>query len=137
MDYYSHAIISARKFNCNVEDTAPLHKLMDRSKMYFQGWQHRLFSHNTFFIDVVVDLYGDTVANTKTGGHILTRDILMEHCREDFSGKIPDMKDWLSCVKFEGGKEWVNNPSLKELKWLKENGVTRERDNRKLIGDIS
>ena len=120
MDYYSHAIISARKFNCNIEDTLSLHKIMDKSKMYYQGWQHRMFSHNTFFIDTVVELYGDIVQNTKVGGHILTRDILMEHCKEDFSGKVPSIEDWLDCIKFNTKETWINNPDRKELVWLKE-----------------
>lgn len=125
MDYQSHAFISARKFNCNPEDVLELHKLMDSSKIFFpQGWQHRMFSHNMWFVQVVTDMYlkltnKDYVKNTKTNGHILIRDILIEHLKEDFSGKIPDLKDWLNCIKFETNEKWINNPDRKEIEWLK------------------
>lgn len=125
MDYQSHALISARKFNCYPEDVVFLHKLMDSSKMYFpQGWQHRMFSHNTWFIETIMTLFSeltgkDYIKNTKIGSHILIRDILIEHLKEDFSGKIPDLKDWLNCIKFETNEKWINNPDRKEIIYLK------------------
>ncbi len=124
MRYNDHALISARKFNCNVEDTLELHKLMDESKIFCpHTWQHRLFSHNTFFVNVIVNLYYKltgkvSVPNTKTGGDILIRDILLEHLKEDFSGKMPSITDWLESVTFKPDR-WLNNPDRKEINWLK------------------
>lgn len=113
MHYYDHALLSSKKFNCHVEDTLKLHKLMDSSKHFFPASQHRLFSHNLWFIQILTELIGDTIANTKTGEMMSTRDILFEHCREDHNGRVPSLEDWLQCVRFETTQEqkiWFNNP---------------------------
>ncbi|MCT1526086.1 DUF6915 family protein [Sphingobacterium lactis] len=113
MHYYDHALLSAKKYNCHVEDTLQLHKIMDSSKHYFPAFQHRIFSHNLWFIQVVTDLIGDVIRNTKTGEMMSVRDILFEHCREDHNGKVPSLADWLQCIRFEPTdeqKEWFNNP---------------------------
>lgn len=113
MHYYDHALLSAKKFNCNVDDTLRLHKLMDSSKHFFPASQHRLFSHNTWFIQVLTELIGDVVQNTKTGGILSTRDILFEHCREDHNGEVPSPNDWLACIQFvipEIHRTWFNRP---------------------------
>ncbi|MET4545680.1 hypothetical protein ABIE26_002998 [Pedobacter africanus] len=113
MHYYDHALLSARKFRCSTEDTLHLHKLMDSSKLFFPATQHRLFSHNVWFIHILTELIGDTVTNTVTGEQMSTRDILYEHCREDHNGKVPTIQDWLGCIRFELSEEqrtWFNNP---------------------------
>jgi hypothetical protein len=120
MFYIDHAKMSARKFNCNLEDTVKIHKVIDSTKLFFPQWQHRMFSHNMWFVGVLVELIGDTVPNTKTGKEISVRDIAIEHLKEDFSGKAPDLKDWLNCIKFETNEKWINQPDRKEMRWLKE-----------------
>jgi hypothetical protein len=113
MHYTDHALLSAKKFNCNFGDTLALHKLMDSTKYFFPASQHRLFSHNTWFIQVLTELVGDVIPNTKTGETISTRDVLFEHCREDHNGRVPSMQDWLGCIRFDLDVEqrlWFNNP---------------------------
>jgi hypothetical protein len=113
MHYYDHALLSAQKFNCHVQDTLNLHKLMDSSKYFFPAHQHRLFSHNLWFIQVLTELVGDLIPNSKTGGTISTRDILFEHCKEDHNGHVPSLQDWLQCIQFEAPtchKKWFNHP---------------------------
>ena len=113
MHYYDHALLSAKKFNCNISDTLHLHRLMDSSKHFFPASQHRLFSHNTWFIQVLTELVGDVIPNTNTGQSMSTRDILFEHCKEDHNGIVPSLQDWLTCVRFEIPQEhktWFNNP---------------------------
>lgn len=113
MHYYDHALLSAKKFNCHVDDTLMLHKIMDSSKHFFPTSQHRLFSHNLWFIQVLTELIGDVIPNTKTGEMMSTRDILFEHCKEDHNGKVPALQDWLECIRFEPPQEhkiWFNNP---------------------------
>ncbi|WP_343566252.1 hypothetical protein [Sphingobacterium sp.] len=117
MHYYDHALLSAQKFGCAVEDTLRLHKLMDSSKFYFPASQHRLFSHNTWFVQVLTDLVGDTVINSLTGQPLSTRDILYEHLKEDHNGKVPSLQDWLTCFRFEvpdQHRTWFNNPRIKD-----------------------
>lgn len=123
MHYYDHALLSAKKFNCHVEDTLRLHKLMDSSKHFFPASQHRLFSHNLWFIQVLTDLIGDVVPNSKTGDNMSTRDILFEHCKEDHNGKVPSLEDWLQCIRFETTQEqktWFNRPRLADKTLLRE-----------------
>lgn len=122
MHYYDHALLSAKKFNCSVEDTLHLHKLMDSSKFFFPESQHRLFSHNIWFIQVLTELIGDTVPNTLNGQTMSTRDILYEHCREDHNGKVPSLQDWLGCIRFEISehRSWFNNPRQSDKILLKQ-----------------
>lgn len=113
MHYYDHALLSAKKFGCTVQDTLRLHKLMDSSKFFFPASQHRLFSHNTWFIQVLTELVGDTVTNSLNGQTLSVRDILYEHLREDHNGKTPSMQDWLACIRIEvpeQHRDWFNRP---------------------------
>lgn len=120
MHYNDHALLSARKFNCQPEDTFRLHRIMDSSKHFFPASQHRMFSHNIWFIQIMTELIGDVVPNTKDGSALSTRDVLFEHCREDHNGHVPSLENWLECVRFEvppRHKSWFNHPrqSDKEL----------------------
>lgn len=113
MHYYDHALLSTEKFNCHIEDTLRLHKLMDSSKLYWPQSQHRMFSHNLWFIQILTELIGDVIPNTKTGEMISTRDVLYEHCREDHNGHVPSLQDWLRTIRFEvegKAQTWFNNP---------------------------
>lgn len=117
MHYYDHALLSAKKFKCDVNDTLKLHKVMDSSKFYMPISQHRLFSHNTWFIQVLTDLIGEVVPNTLTGEMLSVRDVLYEHCKEDHNGRVPSIQDWLQCLKFDVPDEhriWFNNPRLSD-----------------------
>lgn len=123
MHYYEHALLSAKKFNCAVDDTLQLHKLMDSSKFFFPASQHRLFSHNTWFIQVLTELVGDTITNTLNGQPLSTRDILYEHLKEDHNGKVPSLQDWLTCIQFELPDEersWFNHPRHSDKLLLKQ-----------------
>lgn len=137
MHYFDHALLSARKFNCHTGDTLPLHKLMDSSKHFFPASQHRLFSHNTWFIQVLTELVGDVIPNTKTGGTLSTRDILYEHCKEDHNGHVPSLQDWLQCTMFEiptAHKGWFNNPRASDkmlLKQIKDEQLKTTHDDNK------
>ncbi len=115
MHYYDHALLSAKKFNCAIEDTLRLHKLMDSSKFFFPASQHRLFSHNTWFVQVLTELVGDTITNSLTGQTLSTRDVLYEHLKEDHNGKTPSLQDWLGCLEFnvpEKHHDWFNRPRV-------------------------
>lgn len=117
MHYYDHALLSAEKFHCNTEDTLKLHQLMDSSKFFFPASQHRLFSHNIWFIHVLTECLGDVIPNTKNGNPMSVRDILYEHCREDHNGHVPSLQDWLKCIRFEvpqANMTWFNNPRLSD-----------------------
>jgi hypothetical protein len=123
MYYHDHALLSAKKFNCELPDTLQLHRLMDSSKHFFPASQHRLFSHNTWFIQVLTELVGDVIPTTRTGEPLSTRDVLFEHCREDHNGVVPSLQDWLQCVRFEVPNQhrvWFNNPRASDKALLKQ-----------------
>lgn len=132
MHYYDHALLSAKKFNCAVEDTLKLHKLMDSSKFFFPASQHRMFSHNLWFIQVLTDLIGEVIPNTETGETLSTRDLLYEHCKEDHNGHVPSLQDWLQCVRYEVPQEhrsWFNNPRQSDKMLLKQIKVEFKTNN--------
>jgi hypothetical protein len=121
MHYRDHALLSAHKYGCNVEDTLHLHKLMDSSKIFYPKYIHRMFSHNLWFVHVLTELVGDTVPNTKTGGEISVRDILWEHLREDLNGETPNISDWLDNIEIKVKPEdsrWFNRPRKSDLELL-------------------
>ncbi|HWV72882.1 MAG TPA: hypothetical protein VN040_14235 [Pseudosphingobacterium sp.] len=123
MHYYDHALLSAKKFNCKLEDTLRLHKIMDSSKFFFPMSQHRMFSHNLWFIQVLTDLLGEVIPNTVTGEELSIRDILYEHCKEDHNGHVPSLQDWLQCIRYEVPEEhrkWFNNPRQSDKVLLKQ-----------------
>ena len=55
----------------------------------------------------------------------------IEHLKEDFSGKIPDLKDWLKCIQFDTTESWINRPDRRELDYLKtiKNKTEMKNDN--------
>lgn len=129
MNYWDHSLLQANKFNCNPEDVLALNRIIDSSKHYHVHNTHRIFSHNTWFIQVLVDLIGDVIPNTKTGGVLSTRDILHEHLREDHNGFCPTIQDWMRNIKIEAtpiDSRWLNNPRRSDKELLKK----IENDNR-------
>ncbi|HVI44567.1 MAG TPA: hypothetical protein VM802_06845 [Chitinophaga sp.] len=113
MHYYDHALLSSYKYGCTVDDTLRLHRLMDSSKFFFPASQHRMFSHNCWFIQVLTELVGDVVENSLKREFMSVRDILYEHCREDHNGHVPTPADWLQCLRFEvpeQHRKWFNSP---------------------------
>lgn len=129
MHYYDHAKISARKFGGKPEDYVKLHKLMDSSKHQFPHFLHRIFSHNTWFIQVIDDLMGPVITNSE-GKEVSVRDILHAHLREDHNGKCPTIQDWMDNIQLkEGHSPWVNRPDPKELYWLKNQNTQNEHQN--------
>ena len=123
MHYTDHAKLSSVKYGCSEEDTLFLHKIMDSSKYHHVHYTHRMFSHNTWFVQVITELVGDTVLNSITGEQMSTRDILFEHIREDLNGECPTIKDWLENIKFDvpaKNTRWINNPRNSDKELLKQ-----------------
>lgn len=109
MTYLEHAQLSVNRYGGVVEDYIKIHKIMDSSKLYFASWQHRLFSHNLWFVNVITELMGDVIINSDNKP-ILVRDILIDHLKEDLDGFTPDLKDWIRQIRFAPIGNWVNRP---------------------------
>jgi len=127
MTYLEHAQLSVNRYGGVVEDYIKIHKIMDSSKLYFASWQHRLFSHNLWFVNVLTELMDDTIINSD-GKSVLVRDILIDHLKEDLDGFTPDLKDWLRQIRFTPIGKWVNNPQKHLLNQInnQDNGSDNE-----------
>ena len=50
--------------------------------------------HNLYGVELATRKFGDFIVNAD-GTIILVRDIAVEHLKEDLSGKVPGLNDWL------------------------------------------
>lgn len=94
MNIYDHCRLSVRKFGGDEMDYYHIHKFMDSSKLFYFNPKHRLLLHNLYGIELTVRKHGDVLINADQRS-VLVRDIAAEHCREDMSGRVPGLEDWL------------------------------------------
>jgi hypothetical protein len=81
---------------------------MDSSKFHNQNFNHRIFSHNTWFVEVLCELMGDYITNSD-GHKVLIRDICYQHLEEDH-GIVPTIQDWAKAISLDLKNRWINNP---------------------------
>lgn len=93
MNYWKHSLLSEKKFGGIANDYVEIHKFLDSSKLFIFHVKHRLLLHNTFGIELCIELFGDFLINSD-GSTILVRDIAAEHCKEDLGGAVPTLNDW-------------------------------------------
>jgi len=86
--------LSQRKFGGSPDDYYAIHKFIDSSKFFFHHVKRRLLLHNLYGIELAIELFGDYIKNSD-GRVVLVRDIAAEHCKEDLSGVVPTLYDWL------------------------------------------
>lgn len=94
MNIWEHCKISVRKFGGVEKDYFEIHKFIDSSKLFYFHVKHRLLLHNLYGIHIGIKKFGDILVNTN-GEVILVRDIIAEHLKEDLSGKVPSLNEWL------------------------------------------
>lgn len=94
MDIWKHCLMSQRKFGGQPDDYFAIHRFLDSSKLCYFHAKHRLLIHNTYGIELACELFRDRLENS-AGKVILVRDIVAEHCKEDLSGTVPSLYDWL------------------------------------------
>lgn len=93
MNVIQHSHLSVRKFGGQFEDYIPVHRFLDSSKLYFHHVKHRSVLHNTYGVEIAVEIFGDALENTD-GKQISVRDVAIAHLKEDLSGKVPTLNDW-------------------------------------------
>jgi len=94
MNIWDHSTLSVRKFGGIEKDYYEIHKFIDSSKLFYFHVKHRLLLHNLYGIELAIRKFGDTLVNTDS--HVvLIRDIVAEHLKEDLSGTVPSLHDWL------------------------------------------
>jgi hypothetical protein len=94
MDIWKHCLLSQRKFGGQPQDYVAVHRFLDSSKLFCYHARHRLLLHHTLGIEWATALLGDFVTNS-AGRTVLVRDVAAEHCKEDLSGRVPTLADWL------------------------------------------
>jgi len=94
MNIWNHSRISVRKFGGQELDYFQIHKFIDSSKLFYFHAKHRLLLHNLYGIEMTIRKFGDCVENSNREV-ILVRDIAAEHLKEDLSGRVPSLNEWL------------------------------------------
>ena len=105
-----HALASVRRWKGKVEDYISIHAFMDSSKSIVADNKHRMFTHNSWFISVVIPaVFGETFENSD-GKVISSRDVAEWHCLEDYHGFIPSANDFLDLVEYQDWFHGQGNP---------------------------
>ena len=99
MNILQHGHLSERKFGGSYKDYLEIHKFMDSSKLYFHHVKHRAVLHNTFGVELAVELFGDEVPS-KSGKSVSVRDVAIAHVKEDLSGMVPSLADWFKQARY-------------------------------------
>jgi hypothetical protein len=97
---YHHAVSSANKFGGSPDDYIEIHDWFDQTKEHFADFRHRALRHHAEGIFICQEKFGITITNSE-GKKIPVRVIGEQHVKEDCNGRIPTIKDWLSCISPE------------------------------------
>jgi len=101
---YHHALSSARRFGGKPEDYQAIHDWFDGTKELEPSFRHRALRHHTHGIFEAERIFGVTITNSD-GKQVPVRVISEWHVKEDFSGFIPTVHDWLKGIPQE---KWMN-----------------------------
>ena len=101
-----HAISSAKKFGGKMEDYLDIHELMDSSKSVVSCNRHRVLTHQSWFISVILPkIFGSTRTNSDNKTYSVV-DVGEQHILEDFGGFIPTPQDYIENMEWQ---DWMNN----------------------------
>jgi len=102
----THAFSSVKTFGGSFKDYIDIHNFMDDSKSVFADNRHRALTHNSWFVNHVIEkVFGVFITNTD-GKNVSTKAIAEQHILEDFGGKfIPTAQDYLQEIDY---KPWMN-----------------------------
>lgn len=98
MNIYDHCRLSKRKFGGEELDYYEIHQFIDSSKLFYYNAKHRLLLHHLYGIELTIMKFNDFIINSENQP-ILVRDIAAEHCKEDLSGRVPSLYEWLSHIE--------------------------------------
>jgi hypothetical protein len=117
MKPYVHSKNSQKHFGGQIEDYLHIHNWMDSTKAATANFYHRAILHNSFGPFLAEQVFGITMTNSD-GKVISIRDIVEMHIKEDCSGKIPTIDDWLKDLQptawmvGRGQRAWVEHQGL-------------------------
>jgi len=105
---FHHAQSSAKKFGGVPEDYIAIHNWFDETKQFEPTFRHRALRHHTQGIFECEKIFGITITNSDSK-LVPVRFIGEQHVKEDFSGIIPTVSDWLNKIPFQN---WMQpNPA--------------------------
>jgi len=101
-----HAQSSVKKFGGITDDYIDIHNLLDSSKSVLSDNRHRALTHNSWFLNEVIErIFGYVILNSD-GREISVKEIAEQHVLEDFNGRfIPSAQDYLQEIKYQ---PWMN-----------------------------
>ncbi|HSX25052.1 MAG TPA: hypothetical protein VLG69_03750 [Candidatus Andersenbacteria bacterium] len=104
---HEHAESSAKKFGGEAKDYLEIHKLIDSSRDAFGDVRHRMATHTSWFINVILPrIFGETIENS-AHNDVSVRLIGEWHVLEDFEGEfIPTLQDFAEEIEM---KAWMDN----------------------------
>lgn len=97
---FHHAQSSAKRFGGKPEDYQAIHDWFDATKAHEPTFRHRALRHHSEGIFACEREFGTTITNSD-GKQVPVRLIGEQHVREDFSGYIPTLHDWLKGIPYE------------------------------------
>jgi hypothetical protein len=105
-----HANSSAHKFGGKPEDYIEIHNFMDSSKCVISDNRHRALTHNSWFLNSVLErVFGNSIINSD-GSEVSVKAIGEEHVLEDYGHHfIPTAQDFLQEIEY---KEWMNGQGV-------------------------
>jgi hypothetical protein len=98
-----HAMSSAASFGGVAEDYIDIHNWFDCTKAHEPTFRHRALRHHTLGIFECEKEFGIYITNSD-GKKVPVRVIGEQHVKEDFSGFIPTVQDWLEGIP---AKDWM------------------------------
>ncbi len=94
---FHHAQSSAKKFGGVPEDYIAIHNWFDETKKFEPTFRHRALRHHTLGIFQCEAIFGITILNSDNK-KVPVRFVGEQHVKEDFSGMIPTVADWLGGI---------------------------------------
>jgi hypothetical protein len=112
-----HALSSVKKHGGTIEDYIEIHNLMDSSKIAFADNRHRALTHNSWFINSIIEkVFGVYITNAD-GKKIPTKQIAEQHVLEDYGMRfIPTAQDFLENLASANWMEGLGYPPSKAHK---------------------
>jgi hypothetical protein len=98
MSHYTyHSVSSANAHGGAPEDYHDLHRWMDRGRIGTDRLLHRMLAHHTQGIADAIDLFGDTITNSR-GVKVPTALLAHQHIIEDL-GFVPTLDDYMDLLR--------------------------------------
>lgn len=111
---WHHAKSSVKHFGGIPEDYIAIHNWFDETKELEPTFRHRALRHHTHGIFEAERVFGVIITNSD-GKEVPVRFIGEQHVKEDFSGFIPSVQDWLKNIPQQN---WMHPSPVSQKKLM-------------------